>query len=399
MKNVGFENTCEYKNSEMISAQGNFPEELISLLTPVRHQIQQIMGGKPVSVAICGGSAVGKTQFFTLGLAHFFDSVTIISEDDYCIGNSHSAKLHGTPHLHVPEDYDPLRLRSDILALKAGKSIMKPIYSYKKRERSGCVRVDPGSIVIVEGEFLLHEPLRDAFDVSLFIDTDDHSRFMRRMIRSRRNPDQTDEHRIAEYTNLSFPFYHSHIASQTENADFVIENKYTPQEGIERIPDRFYDVVLLTDDVLPIIDSDLDKTIQFTKEFFTHPHMSSQELICVTHFDDHTITIEYEPGMVMDKEGNACTPRFTFNLNEDIQVFSNIGYTPIASLKGYMRKSNDVSIYTLNTGQQIITLSCNIGGNSEAFKTKLTTLKQKLCYDAIKWESLDRFVMDKTKVL
>ena len=168
-------------------------QETISILDKIRLNMSDILKRKgQVFVGIAGGSVVGKTTVYAQELSRGLSDVLILPGDDYCIGNTGSAVLHGKPNLHVPEDYDPELLGSHLRDLRERKPIEKPLYSFAERERLGWTTVNPAEIVIVEGTFVLHQSFNGLTDIKVFILTDDHSRFIRRLIRQRRNPKQTD---------------------------------------------------------------------------------------------------------------------------------------------------------------------------------------------------------------
>ena len=303
---------------------------------PIRSRIQSLLAEcERVAVAIAGGSAVGKSDFFTPALIDGLSSTLVFSEDDYCVGNSVSRQRFGTPNLHVPEDYDPALLARHVAALKRGEEIEKPVYSYKIRERVDTTRVSARQVLVVEGEFLLHPPLSDEFDIKVFINSDDHSRFVRRMIRPRRNPDQTDVERMMEYFRLSFPHYNSHIAPTMANADFVIENGYHPEEGHARIENYEAEVLLEGSNAersFMAIPSDTEKQI-FQRRYFTHSRKRPSEVLYV-HSNASGNRFRYSCGAKDRSENGVLSPWVTFNLGETPIDLTDIGYTPTVPVEG-----------------------------------------------------------------
>ncbi len=303
---------------------------------------------KHIAIAIAGGSASGKTAFFAPSFAHQFDSVLVVHEDDYCVGNSVSAKRNnGTPNLHIPEDFDPDLLAKHLIALKQGQTIDKPVYSYEIRERVDYIRVKAAQVIVAEGTFLLHPPLVDKFEVRAFINTDDHSRFIRRMIRQRRNPNQTDWERINEYFQYSFPLYYSNIHTTQSNADIVIHNNYSPEEGKNRIENYESGIVLLGENIESVIRSltPVGKD-EFVRCYYTHPQCRDCELTYVVCNSSSANRFRYSPGVVSDKLYNK-RPFIDLNLEGETIDLEDIGYTQTAQYKGselYLRTPDGANV-------------------------------------------------------
>lgn len=348
-------------------------KRVYEVLSPIRERIHALLSNKRVAVAIGGGSAVGKTAFFTPALANNFGSVRVISEDDYCVGNSVSSEKHGSPNLHVPEDYDPELLAEHISELKKGNPVEKPVYSYEIRERIGKTRIDTAQLLIVEGEFLLHPPLSEQFDLKVFIQTDDHSRFMRRVIRPRRNPDQTDLERIQEYFNLSFPFYHSHIAPTAPHADFVINNHYLPAEGKERIPNKNAEVLFANErlsDFLSPNNPDCSRH-QFVRSYFRHSFSKAEEILHTTEYETGEIYLQYSPGIISLHDNGITLPWVKFALEGERLDLRNVGYEKYAEISGEEIDSEEVDVHKklvrLKDGREVLHLSHNADENSSDY--------------------------------
>lgn len=303
---------------------------------PIRSHLQTLLKQhERVAVAIAGGSAVGKSDFFTPALINGLPSTLVISEDNYCVGNSVSRRRFGTPNLHVPEDFDPELLAKHIAALKRGHDIDKPIYSYEVRERVGTTRVAAGKILVVEGEFLLHPPLSSEFDLKVFINSDDHSRFVRRMIRPRRNPKQTDLERVMEYFRLSFPHYHSHIAPTMPSADFIIENAYHPQEGRSRMQERELEVLFEGSSIGRVFMAMYPdvKRQAFDRRYFTHSRQEPSEVLYV-HSDEVGNYFRYSCGAENQSGNGIISPWITFDLKKTPIDLADVGYTQTVQIEG-----------------------------------------------------------------
>lgn len=251
-----------------------------------------------------------KTNYISPRLAERFDNVQTLSEDNYCLGNSGSAQIHGVPNLHKIVDYEPARIYNDLTLLKNGYPAETPLYAYEKRERrEETVTISPTPVIIMEGCYLLQPVISDLFDIRLFINTDDHTRFVRRMMRPRRNPEQNDTHRVKEYVELSYPGYHQEIAPFANNAHIVIDNPYNPSDVA-----NFGGVYALR----PPNDSE----IVAETHFYTHPKMTETEQLSVSTTAEGVQTITYLP----DHKDPTVGVRFQVPKDEYFVDLSRVGY-------------------------------------------------------------------------
>ena len=315
----------------------DFAQAINAVVRPIWSHIQSLLNERErIAVAIAGGSAVGKSDFFTPALTKGLPSTLLFSEDDYCVGNSVSRQRFGEPNLHVPEDFDPELLAGHVAALKRGEVIEKPVYSYELRERVSTTRVSVGRVLVVEGEFLLHPPLSDQFDVKVFINSDDHSRFVRRMIRPRRNPNQTDVERVLEYFRLSFPHYHSHIDTSMSNADFVIENGYHPEEGHARIEDCEIELLLEGNDAEHVFSTLYPRSERrsFTRQYFAHSKQTPPEVLYVHSDEACGHHFRYSPGVKERSQAGINSPWVRFDLEKMPVDLKDVGYTPTVKVEG-----------------------------------------------------------------
>ncbi|MDD5750919.1 MAG: hypothetical protein PHS73_00165 [Candidatus Peribacteraceae bacterium] len=353
---------------------------IAEVMAPVKERIRALMQSGSVAVAICGGPVIGKSKLFTPALVHGFKSIGVISEDDYCIGNSRSQLLHGKPDLHVPEDYDPELLAGHIVQLKNGESVEKPVYSFATRERIGQTRFDAADLLVVEGEFLLYPPVRDQFDIKVFIHTDDHSRFVRRIIRQRRNPKQTDLARVMEYFTLTYPNYHSIIEPTAGCADYFVDNHYHPLEGKERVAQQNRESLFETKDGESLFASMFPhfERRRFSMQYYSHPRHSEGEMMHITRYESGENVLQYSPGIVSIDNNGITIPWVAFDLEECEVDLSKIGYSPMCRITGrdiLVRRASGIARFVqLNDGREIIYFS-----ESAAEETPASFCHEKQC--------------------
>ena len=192
---------------------------------------------KPLIIGIAGGTASGKTSVSTILVDAFSDqTVTLLRQDDY-----YNDQGHMTMEERVKTNYDhPLSIDNELLVshlqqLVEGHSIEKPVYDYTLHTRSEKTEtVDPTSIIIVEGLFVLEDvKIRNLLDIKLFVKTDDDIRFIRRLIRDTTERGRTLESVIAQYTQTVKPMHDQFIEPTNRYADIIVPEGKTNTVAID----------------------------------------------------------------------------------------------------------------------------------------------------------------------
>ncbi len=125
---------------------------------------------RPVILGVCGDSAAGKTTI-TRGLVALLgdDNVTHVAADDYHrYDRKQRAERAITP-------LDPECNFMDVMEyhfglLKAGRSILKPVYQHGAGTFGPAVYVTPRQFTVVEGLLGYHtKALRDVYDVRVYL--------------------------------------------------------------------------------------------------------------------------------------------------------------------------------------------------------------------------------------
>ena len=124
--------------------------------------------------------------------------------------------------------------------LRAGRAVECPQYDFSTHTRKAATRsVRPSRIVAVEGILLFAIPeLRDAFDLRIFVDTDDDIRLMRRIQRDlvERQRDITSvEH---QYFGTVRPMHLLHVAPSKRFAHLIVPEGGENAEALDVIVGR-----------------------------------------------------------------------------------------------------------------------------------------------------------------
>jgi len=194
-------------------------------------------------IGIAGGSGSGKTTVVNKIIEALpQNSVALIPQDAYYYDNGH---LSQEEKLQINFDH-PNSIEFDLLvehlnALKQGKTIQLPIYSYVTCARSGeTIPVAPKRVVIVEGILILgNARLRKLLDIKMFVATDSDNRLMRIIRRDVQERGRNYNNALTHYEKFVKPMHIQFIEPTKLYADLIIpqggENKVAIDMLVSRI--------------------------------------------------------------------------------------------------------------------------------------------------------------------
>lgn len=183
---------------------------------------------KPLVILVAGGSASGKSTVVKEILEKAgLDDVIIINQDDYYLDqkNLPLEKRHSMNYDH-PSSLDTDLLYNDLTKLLNHEPIDKPVYDFVKSTRSDRIEhILPKKIIIVEGILILeNQKIRDLADISLYVELDDDTRFIRRMLRDMKERGRSLDSIISQYEKTVKPMFHKYIKPTKRYADVIIPN-------------------------------------------------------------------------------------------------------------------------------------------------------------------------------
>jgi len=125
---------------------------------------------RPIILGVVGDSAAGKTTI-TRGLVRLLGEqhVTHIAADDYHRYDRKQRSESGITPLDPECNYMDI-MEQHFREVRAGHSILKPVYQHKDGTFGAPIYVTPRQFTVVEGLLAYHtEPLREVFDVRVFL--------------------------------------------------------------------------------------------------------------------------------------------------------------------------------------------------------------------------------------
>jgi uridine kinase len=180
----------------------------------------------PLVIGIAGGSGSGKTTVAQEILQRVGpDRIAFLQHDSYY------KDLSGLPPAQRAEvNFDhPNSLETELLiqhiaCLRDGKPVEVPLYDFSTHSRTNkTFTVQPRTVILVEGILIFTEaPLRNMFDVKIFVDTDSDLRFIRRLERDLAERGRTTESVIKQYQLTVRPMHMEFVEPSKRYADVII---------------------------------------------------------------------------------------------------------------------------------------------------------------------------------
>lgn len=179
-----------------------------------------------ILIAITGGSGSGKSTLAEALVAGLREGSAVLLRED-----SYYRDAASLPDFDADTfDFDDVAARdhdlleADLRALKAGRNIVAPIYSFIHHGREpGGEPVTAAPVVIVEGTHVLCTPsLTALFDIRVFVDTPGDIRFIRRLLRDQTERGRTAESVIHQYLLTVRPGHERLTEPSKVHADFIV---------------------------------------------------------------------------------------------------------------------------------------------------------------------------------
>jgi uridine kinase len=189
---------------------------------------------KPIVIGVAGGTGSGKTTVAheildRVGTEH----IAYIPHDAYYRDHSHlPLEERSQVNYDHPNSLETELLVEHLKALRAGQAVEIPVYDFTIHTRtSETRRVEPASVILVEGILVFAEPeLRALFDVKLYVDTDADVRFIRRMRRDIEDRGRSVGSVCDQYLFTVRPMHLEFVEPSKRYADVII-----PEGGFNEV--------------------------------------------------------------------------------------------------------------------------------------------------------------------
>lgn len=197
---------------------------------------------RPVTIGIAGGTGSGKTTVSNAIIKQVGrDKIAYLAHDSYY------KDLRGLPvnqrlatNFDHPDSLDTELLIEHVKQLQNHESIEMPIYDFRLHERiEKTDRVGAKPVILVEGILILAmAPLRDLFDIKIFVDTDADVRLIRRMKRDIEDRGRTAESVMSQYLKTVRPMHLEFVEPSKRYADVIVPEGGHNVIAVSMITDR-----------------------------------------------------------------------------------------------------------------------------------------------------------------
>jgi len=184
----------------------------------------------PLVIGVAGGSGSGKTTVVRRIVDALDEARVTVLEHDRYYRDRNDLRLEERAALN----YDhPDSLETDLMVrhvneLRAGRTVEAPVYDFARHARVASTEtIGPSRALIVEGILIYTDaPLRALMDVKVFVDTDDDTRFIRRLQRDTKERGRTMQSVIDQYLSTVKPMHLEFVEPSKRYADIIV-----PQGG------------------------------------------------------------------------------------------------------------------------------------------------------------------------
>lgn len=188
-------------------------------------------------IGIAGGTGSGKTTVVKkIADALPPHYVAVVPLDSYYNDTSHmTEEERKSINFDHPDAFDWKLLTEQIQALRQGKSIEQPTYSYLISNRlPETVHVEPCEVIIIEGIMALwKKQMRDLMDLKIFVDADPDERLIRVIQRDTVERGRTTQMVLDRYRDVLKPMHEEFIEPTKRYADLIIPQGGANQQAIE----------------------------------------------------------------------------------------------------------------------------------------------------------------------
>ena len=185
---------------------------------------------KPLVIGVAGGSGSGKTTVVRRIVESIGDGQVVVLEHDRYYRNRNDLRLEERAALNYdhPDSLETDLLVQHVEALRDGRGVEVPRYDFARYVRhTSAEAIEPGRAIIVEGILIYTDAaLRRLMDVKVFVDTDDDTRFIRRLQRDIAERGRTVQSVIDQYLSTVKPMHLEFVEPSKRYADIII-----PQGG------------------------------------------------------------------------------------------------------------------------------------------------------------------------
>lgn len=207
------------------------------------------MNFTPYIVGIAGGTGSGKTTVAKkISSAFGSELLTVIEHDSYYRDRSDlPLEEREKQNFDHPDSLESSLLVKHLQSLKMGHAVEIPRYDFKTHNRKTDTQLAiPTKIILVEGILLFaEEPLRQMFDLKIFVDTDADIRVLRRIRRDIEQRGRSFESVREQYYNTVRPMHLQFVEPSKRWADIVIPEGGNNKVAVDLVTVKLQNIIQL----------------------------------------------------------------------------------------------------------------------------------------------------------
>lgn len=199
---------------------------------------------KVFAVNVSGASAAGKSTISTI-LSSEIPDCKVLNMDDYLKGWEIGLLNHdsGDPNRPYfarlnPSVYDLKKLHEDVIQLKDGKSIERPVFDEITKSPCGTRVFEPPKVLVLEGIYSLESPFLELGDVLILIEASLHDRLFRKVVRNSISYKQDINDIIHTYLTNDEPTYPYYKDELRAKARLIVTNPSNPVRDFISYPEQ-----------------------------------------------------------------------------------------------------------------------------------------------------------------
>lgn len=177
-------------------------------------------------IGVAGGSASGKTTLVKKLRETFAEEQVVTLSHDYYYKAHDDLSFEERTQLNYdhPESFDTDMMVEHVQALREGRAIERPVYSFTEHNRlEQTVTVQPARVIILEGILILeNKALRELMDVKVYVDTDDDVRMARRLVRDVQERGRDMNSVLKQYFTTVKPMHRDFVEPSKRYAHVII---------------------------------------------------------------------------------------------------------------------------------------------------------------------------------
>ena len=172
-----------------------------------------------------GGTGSGKTTRTKRLKERFGDQISVISHDNYYKRQDElTYEQRCLTNYDHPNAFETELMVEHIKALKAGETVLCPVYDFSQHNRSDdFIQIHPAPVILVEGILIFASPeLCGLMDIKVFVDTDADVRILRRIVRDVKKRGRTLDSVVTQYLTTVKPMHEQFVEPSKRRADLII---------------------------------------------------------------------------------------------------------------------------------------------------------------------------------